>query len=83
MAPRAGLDPAARRSCLDALAGHELRRGPARLGSARAEALLCAPMMPVDAAAIAAMPALRAIAVAGAGTDAIDLARPPRAGSRS
>jgi lactate dehydrogenase-like 2-hydroxyacid dehydrogenase len=38
-----------------------------------AEGLLCAPVMPVAAETIAAMPALRAIAVAGAGTDAIDL----------
>ncbi len=46
--------------------------GPPGSDSA-AEGLLCAPVMPVGADAIAAMPALRAIAVAGAGTDAIDL----------
>ncbi len=57
---------------LDALAGHELVEG-APGSDAAAEGLLCAPVMPVGAEAIAAMPALRAIAVAGAGTDAIDL----------
>jgi glyoxylate reductase len=58
--------------CLDALADHELIEGPPGSDPA-AEALICAPMMPVDERAIAAMPALRAIALAGAGTDAVDL----------
>jgi lactate dehydrogenase-like 2-hydroxyacid dehydrogenase len=58
--------------CLDALASHELVEGPPGSDPA-AEALICAPMMPVDRQAIAAMPALRAIALAGAGTDAVDL----------
>src|SRR6185312_1262931 len=58
--------------CLDALAAHELIEGPPG-SDADAEALLCTPVMPVGAEAIAAMPALRAIAVAGAGTDAIAL----------
>jgi lactate dehydrogenase-like 2-hydroxyacid dehydrogenase len=57
--------------CLDALAGHELLAG-APGSDAAAEALLCPPTVPVDAAAIARMPALRVIAVAGAGSDAID-----------
>jgi len=56
----------------EALAGHEVVEGPPG-SDARAEGLLCAPVMPVGAEAIAAMPALRAIGVAGAGTDAIDL----------
>ncbi len=58
--------------CLDALAADELLEGPPG-SDPLAEGLLCAPVMPVGADAIAAMPALRAIAVAGAGTDAIDL----------
>jgi glyoxylate reductase len=58
--------------CLEALSAHELIEGPPG-SDAAAEGLLCAPVMPVDAEAIAAMPALRSIAVAGAGTDAIDL----------
>jgi lactate dehydrogenase-like 2-hydroxyacid dehydrogenase len=57
---------------LDALSRHELVEGPPG-SDAEAQALLCSPVMPVRAEAIAAMPALRAIAVAGAGTDAIDL----------
>lgn len=57
---------------LDALAAHELVDGPPG-SDAAAEGLLCSPVMPVGAEAIAAMPKLRAIAVAGAGTDAIDL----------
>jgi glyoxylate reductase len=59
--------------CLDALAGHELAPG-APGSDAGADALLCAPTQPVTAGAIAAMPALRAIAVAGAGADAVDAA---------
>jgi lactate dehydrogenase-like 2-hydroxyacid dehydrogenase len=58
--------------CLDALSAHERVEGPPG-SDAAAEGLLCTPVIPVDAGAIAAMPALRAIAVAGAGTDAIDL----------
>jgi glyoxylate reductase len=58
--------------CLRALAGHELRAGDP--GSDRAaEALICPPTVPVDSTAIEAMPRLRVIAVAGAGTDAIDI----------
>ncbi len=54
------------------LAGHELVAGePGSDGGA--EALLCPPTVAVRAAELEAMPALRAIAVAGAGTDAIDL----------
>jgi lactate dehydrogenase-like 2-hydroxyacid dehydrogenase len=57
--------------CLDALAGHVLVEG--RPGSdVGAEALLCGPTQPVDADAQARMPRLRAIAVAGAGSDAVD-----------
>lgn len=57
---------------LTALAGHELVAGTS--GSDRgAEALLCPATVPVRAAELEAMPALRVIAVAGAGTDAIDL----------
>ena len=55
-----------------ALAGHDVVEGPPGADAA-AQALLCSPVMPVDAAAIEAMPALQAIAVAGAGVDAIDL----------
>jgi lactate dehydrogenase-like 2-hydroxyacid dehydrogenase len=58
--------------CFAALAGHELVEGPPG-SDAQAQGLLCPPVMPVGADAIAAMPALRAIALAGAGTDAIDL----------
>ena len=58
--------------CLAPLAGHELVQGPPG-SDPRADGLLCPPVMPVGAEAIAAMPALRAIALAGAGTDAVDL----------
>ncbi len=57
--------------CLDALAGHELVTGPPG-SDAAAQGLLCPPMVPVDAHALARMPALRVISVAGAGADAID-----------
>ncbi len=57
--------------CLDALASHELRVGEPG-SDTEAEGLLCTPIMPVDADALARMPMLRAISVAGAGTDAID-----------
>jgi len=54
------------------LAGHELVAGEPG-SDAEAVALLCAPTVAVTAGALAEMPRLRAIAVAGAGTDAIDL----------
>lgn len=57
--------------CLDALATHDLRVGEPGSDTG-AEGLLCTPIMPVDADALARMPMLRAISVAGAGTDAID-----------
>lgn len=59
--------------CLEALSGHELVSG-APGSDARAVGMLCPPTLPVEAEAIAAMPQLRAIAVAGAGVDAVDLA---------
>ncbi len=59
--------------CLGALAGHELAEGPPG-SDPGAQGLLCTPVMAVDAAAIGAMPGLLAIGVAGAGTDAIDMA---------
>ncbi len=65
--------------CLDALASHELVEG-APGSERRAAALLCAPTQVVDEHALARMPALRAIAVAGAGTDAIDLDAAARRG---
>ncbi len=57
--------------CLDALEGYELRAGEPG-SDARAEGLLCSPTMPVDRDALGRMPMLRAISVAGAGSDAID-----------
>jgi lactate dehydrogenase-like 2-hydroxyacid dehydrogenase len=55
----------------EALEGHELVHGqPGSDG--RAEALICAPTQPVDAGSLARMPELRVIAVAGAGSDAVD-----------
>jgi glyoxylate reductase len=57
--------------CLDPLAAHVLVEGDPG-SDAAAEALLCGPTQPVDAAVQQRMPALRVIAVAGAGTDAID-----------
>jgi glyoxylate reductase len=57
--------------CLDALAGHELIEGEPGSDS-QAQALICAPTQRVDAAAQARMPHLRVIAVAGAGSDAVD-----------
>lgn len=57
--------------CLDSLSGHELVAGAP--GSDReAVGLICAPTQPVDAEALNAMGELRVIAVAGAGSDAID-----------
>jgi glyoxylate reductase len=58
--------------CLDQLSGHDLIEGPPG-SDAQAEALICDPTQVVDLAAQRQMPALRLIAVAGAGTDAIDL----------
>lgn len=58
--------------CLQALAGHELTaRIPGSDGAA--EALICPPTLPVTADALARMSALRVIAVAGAGSDAVDV----------
>ena len=59
--------------CLDALAGHELVAGRPG-GDPDADALICGPIQGVDEVAIERMPRLRAIAVAGAGSDAIDRA---------
>jgi len=59
------------REFLAPLAAHELIEG-APGSDARAEALVCSPIQPVDAATQERMPHLRAIAVAGAGADAID-----------
>jgi glyoxylate reductase len=57
--------------CFSQLAGHVLVEG--NPGSdARAEALICGPLQAVDGTTLRRMPALRVIAVAGAGTDAID-----------
>jgi lactate dehydrogenase-like 2-hydroxyacid dehydrogenase len=56
---------------LRALAGHDLVSGEPG-SDASAEALLCDPTQAVDAAAIEAMAQLRVIAVAGAGSDAVD-----------
>jgi lactate dehydrogenase-like 2-hydroxyacid dehydrogenase len=58
--------------CLDALAGHELVAGEPG-SEPLAEAVLCSPMQPVPAEVIDEMPSLRAVAVAGAGTDAVDV----------
>ncbi len=55
----------------EALRGHHVEIGPPGSDPAAA-ALICTPVEPVSAAAIAAMPALRVICVAGAGTDAVD-----------
>ncbi|MGO9488527.1 MAG: NAD(P)-dependent oxidoreductase [Solirubrobacteraceae bacterium] len=64
---------------LDALAGHELVPGlPGSDTDARV--LICPPTLPVDAEALERMPALALIAVAGAGTDAIDLEAAARRG---
>ncbi len=58
--------------CLDALAGHELVYGEPG-SDPDAEALLCPPTLSVDAGTIAVMQRLRAIAVAGAGLDGVDM----------
>jgi glyoxylate reductase len=57
--------------CLDSLSGHELIEGEPG-SDAEAQALICAPTQSVDAAVQAQMPALRVIAIAGAGSDAVD-----------
>ena len=57
--------------CLDALDGHVLVAGEPG-ADAEAQALICGPMQPVDAAAIERMAKLRVISVAGAGSDAVD-----------
>jgi lactate dehydrogenase-like 2-hydroxyacid dehydrogenase len=57
--------------CLDALAGHELIVGEPGSDEG-AEGLLCPPTVAVSAEAIGRMAGLRVIAVAGAGSDAVD-----------
>jgi glyoxylate reductase len=57
--------------CLDPLSAHQLIEGEPG-SDAQAQALICAPTQSVDAATQARMPALCLIAVAGAGSDAID-----------
>jgi glyoxylate reductase len=57
--------------CLDPLEEHEIIHGEPG-SDAEAEVLICDPTQAVDRAKQAAMPNLRAIAVAGAGADAID-----------
>lgn len=58
--------------CFDSLSDHELVDG-APGSDAGAEALICTVTQVVDATVLERMPALRLIAVAGTGTDAIDL----------
>jgi glyoxylate reductase len=57
--------------CLDSLSVHTLIEGEPG-SDADAQALICGPMQSVDAAAQARMGQLRVIAVAGAGSDAVD-----------
>jgi glyoxylate reductase len=57
--------------CLDALREHMLVEGEPG-SDAAAQALICGPMQSVDAAAQERMEQLRVIAVAGAGSDAVD-----------
>ncbi|HEX7609147.1 MAG TPA: NAD(P)-dependent oxidoreductase [Solirubrobacteraceae bacterium] len=57
--------------CLDPLRGHDLVEGEPG-SDAGADALICGPTQPVDAAAQARMARLRVIGVAGAGCDAVD-----------
>jgi lactate dehydrogenase-like 2-hydroxyacid dehydrogenase len=57
--------------CLDALSAHRLIEGEPG-SDPQAEALICGPTQPVDAATQQRMAALRVIAVAGAGSDAVD-----------
>jgi lactate dehydrogenase-like 2-hydroxyacid dehydrogenase len=58
--------------CLEPLSEHELVEGPPG-SDAGAQALICDPTQAVDLATQRKMPALRLIAVAGSGTDAIDV----------
>jgi glyoxylate reductase len=58
--------------CLEPLAGHTLVEG-APGSDPQAQALICAPTQHVGAAALAAMPRLRVVSVAGAGSDAVDV----------
>jgi lactate dehydrogenase-like 2-hydroxyacid dehydrogenase len=67
--------------CLDALAGHQLVAGDPGTDP-DAEALLCDPTQPVDAAAQERMPQLRVIAIAGAGSDGVDAEAAGRRGIR-
>jgi glyoxylate reductase len=64
--------------CFDPLREHTLVEGEPG-SDPDAQALICAPMQRVDAAVQAAMPHLRVIAVAGAGSDAVE---PAAAASR-
>jgi glyoxylate reductase len=57
--------------CLQALSGHELIEGEPG-SDTTASALICAPTQPVSAAAQRRMSALKVIAIAGAGADAVD-----------
>jgi lactate dehydrogenase-like 2-hydroxyacid dehydrogenase len=57
--------------CLEQLSEHQLIEGEPG-SDAQAQALICAPIQSVGAAVQAQMPALRVIAVAGAGSDAVD-----------
>ncbi|MCW3029295.1 MAG: lactate dehydrogenase-like oxidoreductase [Solirubrobacterales bacterium] len=59
--------------CLDPLDEHTLVGGEPGTDAA-AQALICGPMQSVDGAAQERMPQLRVIAVAGAGSDAVDRA---------
>ncbi|HEY2397603.1 MAG TPA: NAD(P)-dependent oxidoreductase [Solirubrobacteraceae bacterium] len=58
--------------CLEPLAGHTLVEG-APGSDPQAQALICAPTQSVGAATLAAMPRLRVVSVAGAGSDAVDV----------
>jgi lactate dehydrogenase-like 2-hydroxyacid dehydrogenase len=57
--------------CLERLSPHALVEGEPG-SDADADALICAPTQRVEEAALARMPRLRVIAVAGAGSDAVD-----------
>jgi lactate dehydrogenase-like 2-hydroxyacid dehydrogenase len=57
--------------CLDRLSQHTLVEGEPG-SDPGADALICAPMQSVDSAALARMPRLRLVSVAGAGSDAVD-----------
>jgi len=66
---------------LGALEGHRLVAGEPG-SDAEAEALICPPAMSVTGAQLSQMPSLRVIAVAGTGTDAIDLETAAATGDR-